>query len=236
MKRLAIITARGGSKRIPRKNIRPFLGQPVIGYAIQAARRSGCFDEIMVSTDDTEIAEVARGFGASVPFMRSPANSGDHATTCDALAEVLSEYARRGVVFNQACCIYPTSMFVTPEKLRDGLRAMEKAKASTLVTVAAYSTPIFRALRAEGDRIALMWPEHLNTRSQDLPPAYFDAGQFYWFDVARFLETHVIMGSDAAHLILPASEVQDIDTIEDWEEAELKYELMARRQLTPVAA
>lgn len=228
MTRLAIITARGGSKRIARKNIRPFLGTPIIGYVISAAREAGCFDEVMVSTDDHEIAMVARSFGASVPFMRSAATSGDHATTCEALLEVLAEYERRGLSFDQACCLYPAAPFITAESLNRSLEVMERAGAASLVPVAEFTAPIFRALKVEGDRLSMFWPETRSTRSQDLPKAYYDAGQFYWFNVARFLETRVINGDDAAPFVLPWSEVQDIDTLDDWEQAEFKYQMLYR--------
>lgn len=227
---VAIITARGGSKRIPRKNIRDFCGKPIIAYSIQAALDAGCFDQIMVSTDDDEIARVSRAAGAAVPFLRSARTSSDHATTAEVLVEVLEEYRSRGAMFDAACTIYPTAPFVTPNGLNAGLRLLEKnSDLSGVIPVTRFSYPIQRALRLTGDRISLFQPEHLLTRSQDLEPAYHDAGQFYWVRVPAFLKTPSLMTSTTAAIVLPEWQVQDIDNDDDWIAAESKYRLLKSR-------
>lgn len=223
---IAIITARGGSKRIPRKNIKDFLGKPIIAYSIAAALEAGCFNEVMVSTDDLEIAHVAREAGANVPFLRSAETSNDFATTADVLLEVLDEYRQRGVIFDQACCIYPTAPFVTAERLRQAYDLLLQSAADTAVPVVRFSFPIQRALGIENNRLKALWPEHLNSRSQDLTPAYHDSGQFYFFKTGRFLETRELLGSNTVPIELPESEVQDIDTEEDWKIAEMKYGML----------
>lgn len=225
---VAIITARGGSKRIPRKNIQLFLGVPIIKYAIDAALQSECFDEVMISTDDSEIAEVGRRYGASVPFFRSAATSNDVATTADVIDEVLQEYCQRGYEFESACCIYPTAVFVTGERLRAGLRRLRETDADTVISVVRFSSPIQRALQIENGILRMIWPEYRNARSQDFPSAYHDAGQFYWVKVASFLEQKTLFARHTVALELPESEIQDIDTPEDWHIAELKYRMCKR--------
>jgi pseudaminic acid cytidylyltransferase len=220
---LAIITARGGSKRIPRKNLRPFLGEPIIGYSIAAALESGLFDEVMVSTDDDEIAALARERGALVPFMRSAATSDDYATTADVLKEVVAEYRNRGIGFDRACCLYPTAPFVTAAKLRDAFARLEESGADAVLPVTRFSFPIWRSFRMEGDRVFYNWPEHAPRRSQDLPPAYQDAGQFYVFRPAVLEATGLLVTTNTMGLEVPEVEVQDIDSEEDWTLAELKY-------------
>lgn len=223
---VAIITARGGSKRIPRKNIKAFLGKPIIAYSIAAALEAGCFDEVMVSTDDREIADVALGFGAKVPFFRSAETSNDFSTTADVLVEVLNEYRGRGEEFTNACCIYPTAPFVTAEKLKRGYDLLTSSGADSAVPVVRFSYPIQRALKIEDGCLRMIWPEHLNSRSQDLMPAYHDCGQFYWFKVERFLQSRRIFADHAVPIEIPESEVQDIDTEEDWKIAEMKYHIL----------
>lgn len=225
---VAIITARGGSKRIPRKNIKDFLGKPIIAYSITAALEADCFDEVMVSTDDREIAEVARSFGASVPFFRSADTSDDIATTADVLVEVLNSYGDRGPQFSHACCIYPTAPFVTAQKLRYGYQLLVQTGADSALPVVRFGYPIRRSLQIEQGRLSMIWPEHIHTRSQDLPPAYHDSGQFYWFDVPRFLETRELFTRHTVPIIVPESEVQDIDDEEDWKIAEMKFRLLSR--------
>lgn len=226
---VAIITARGGSKRIPRKNIREFLGQPIIGYSIAAALGAGCFDRVMVSTDDEEIAELGRRLGAEVPFLRSAATSDDYATTVDVLVEVLTEYGRRGTSFDYACCIYPTAPFVTAERLRQAFALLQGSGADSAIPVVRFSFPIERSLDIRGDRLSFRYPEYQNTRSQDLAPAYHDSGQFYFFRVPHLLETRSLFGRQTLPIELPESEVQDIDNEEDWQVAELKYRLLLER-------
>lgn len=223
---IAIITARGGSKRIPRKNIKDFLGKPIIAYSISAALNAGCFQEIMVSTDDQEIAEIARELGAKVPFLRSATTSNDFATTADVLVEVLNEYGHRDKVFEHACCIYPTAPFVTAERLRQSYDLLLQTCADTVMPVVRFGFPVQRALVIEANRLKILCPEHINTRSQDLTPAYHDCGQFYFFQVRHFLDTHDLLGSYTVPVELPESEVQDIDTEEDWKIAEMKYQIL----------
>jgi pseudaminic acid cytidylyltransferase len=237
MSTLAIITARGGSKRIPRKNIRPFCGIPIIGYSIKAALAAGCFEEVMISTEDPEIAEVARGFGALVPFFRSARTSDDHATTSDVLLEVLTDYAGRGRSFDLACCLYPTAPFVTSEMLTAGFRRLgDDPGLDSVVPVARFGYPIERALKIENDRLSMIWPETFNARSQDLMPSYHDVGQCYWFRVQSFLRNRRLFTSKTAPLVVPDWSVQDIDNEEDWIVAEIKYEVMQRFRLVPMRA
>ncbi len=222
---LAIIPARGGSKRIPRKNIRSFRGRPIIAWSIDAALASGIFDHVMVSTDDDEIAAVAQACGAEVPFRRAPETSGDHATTAAVLSEVLQRYHALGHRPELACCLYATAPLVRPEDLRQGRDALLNGPFDVIMPVVSFSYPIWRSLkRGEDGRIALNWPQNLNARSQDLPPAYHDAGQWYLFKVSRFLATGVLMGDNSGSVLLPETRVQDIDTEEDWALAELKHE------------
>lgn len=224
---VAIIPARGGSKRIPRKNIRAFRGRPMIAWSIEAALACGAFDTVMVSTDDPQIADVARDLGAEVPFLRSAAAADDHATTAQVLLEVLGQYAQAGVHFDLACCLYPTAPFVRPQDLVDGRVQLLGSRFNVIMPVAGFSYPIWRSLQRENDgRITLNFPENLNVRSQDLPVAYHDAGQWYWFRIEAFMRDHVLMGADTGSIILPEMQVQDIDTEEDWALAELKHERM----------
>lgn len=223
MKKLCILTARGGSKRIPRKNIRDFLGKPMIAYPLQAALDSALFDTVMVSTEDHEIARLSRELGAEVPFLRSSATAGDYATTAEVVLEVLQSYSQQGQDFDVACCCYPTAPFVTAQKLEDAYNLLLQSQADAVIPVAAYTTPIQRALTLKEDRLAYLWPENETKRSQDLPPAYYDTGQFYFVRVAAFLNNPRMLGPNTVALVVPASEVQDIDQEEDWKMAELKY-------------
>lgn len=225
-KNIAIITARGGSKRIPRKNIKEFLGRPIIAYSIAAALEAGCFDEVMVSTDDSEIAEIALRHGAKVPFLRSAGTANDFATTAEVLLEVLGEYRLLGEEFAYACCIYPTAPFVTAEKLRRGCELLAGSGADSVVPVVRFGYPIQRALKVEDGVLKMIWPEHLNSRSQDLVPAYHDCGQFYWLAVPGFLSSGLLFGPRTLPLEIPESEVQDIDSEEDWKVAEMKYRML----------
>lgn len=226
MSRLAIITARGGSKRIPRKNIKEFNGEPIIAYSIRAALQSGLFDTVMVSTDDEEIAEISKRYGAEIPFYRSAYTAGDHATTNDVLLEVLEEYERRGQSFDVAACLYPTAPFVTAEKLRDGVRQLEASDADTLIPVVAFSYPPQRAMVVENDRLVFKYPEYLDSRSQDLQPHYHDAGQFYIFRTEAFRRNRRLMVGNILPMIVSEMEVQDIDNETDWKLAEIKYGMM----------
>lgn len=223
---IAIIPARGGSKRIPRKNIKSFYGKPIIEYSIEAAYKSGCFDEVMVSTDDEEISAVATRCGAKVPFFRSRENSNDHAMTAAVLEEVLLEYKKRGEEIFHFCCIYPTAPFVLAERLAEGKSLLFETGADAVVPVTRFSYPIQRALKMEQGRLVMFWPENYNVRSQDFEPAYHDCGQFYWMKATSLLEQKKLFARHTVPLIIPESEVQDIDTEEDWKVAELKFQLL----------
>ncbi len=230
MSRLAIITARGGSKRIPKKNIREFCGKPILAYSIEAALASGLFDHVMVSTDDEEIAQIAEEYGAEVPFFRSEATSGDFATTNDVLAEVLAEYEKRGMHFGIACCIYPTAPFVTAQKLTNAVEQLEASDADTLIPVVSFSYPPQRAMVVEQGRLVFKYPEYLDSRSQDLQPHYHDVGQFYVFRTERFAVNQKLMVGNILPLVVSELEVQDIDNLTDWKIAEMKYRLMTEEK------
>ena len=223
MKNIAIIPARGGSKRIPRKNIKPFMGKPILAYSIETALQSGLFDEVMVSTDDEEIAEVARQYGAKVPFMRSEATANDYATTNDVLEEVIRSYAERGSNFDYMCCIYATAPLVRPKDLADALERLKKGNHKIAYPVVEFSYPIWRCLDVSEDgTMSRHWPEYEHSRSQDLPKEYHDSGTFYWYDVNKWSANE---GSTGA-IILSETQVQDIDNETDWLLAELKYKLL----------
>jgi pseudaminic acid cytidylyltransferase len=228
-KAIAIITARGGSKRLPGKNIKSFLGRPIICYSIEAALKAGCFAEVMVSTDDRGIAEIAEKNGAKVPFLRSAKNSDDFATSYAVLSEVLAEYKKRGSEFKYACCIYPTAPFITPEKLRTAFEKLTGGDASAVVPVVRFSFPILRSFKMENGFVSLNWPEYLETRSQDLPPAFHDAGQFYFFEVNAFHREKKLFMDKTIGVEMPESEVQDIDNEEDWKLAEIKYRFLLEK-------
>jgi N-acylneuraminate cytidylyltransferase len=183
----------------------------------------------MVSTDDDEIADIAQTEGAKVPFRRSPEMSDDHATTAQVLDEVLREYRSRGAIFEYACCIYPTAPFVTSDRLRDASERLKESGADCAIPVARFSFPIQRAFRTDEGRLSYVWPENALKRSQDLPPTYHDAGQFYFFRVAPFLETGQLVGPNTIGLETDELQVQDIDTEQDWQLAELKYRLMSEK-------
>ncbi|MBQ2101055.1 MAG: pseudaminic acid cytidylyltransferase [Lachnospiraceae bacterium] len=221
-----MITARGGSKRIPRKNIKPFLGKPIIAYSIEAALQSGIFDTVMVSTDDEEIAEIAKQYGAEVPFLRSAEASNDHATTNDVLLEVLDAYEKIGQSYDFACCLYPTAPFVTARKLQDAFAKLEASDADTLIPVVAFSYPPKRGLLIRNERLVFEYPEYLDTRSQDLETSYHDVGQFYFFRVPNFKANKRLMVGNILPLEVPETEVQDIDNLTDWQIAEMKYRLL----------
>lgn len=229
MSSIAIITARGGSKRIPRKNIKEFCGKPIIVYSIEAALGSGCFDEVMVSTDDEEIAEIAQKAGAVIPFMRSEKTSGDFATSADVIQEVLDEYAKRGQAFENACILYPTAPFVTAEKLQKAMSLLQEEGADSVLPMVQYSFPPQRAFVRENGRIRFANQEYATTRSQDLEPMYHDCGQFCCFKTELFLTKRTLVTDNTVGMICPESEVQDIDTFEDWYLAELKYKMMKER-------
>lgn len=225
MRRLAVIPARGGSKRIPRKNIRLFAGRPILAWPVAAARDSELFDTVMVSTDDAEIAEAARTAGADVPFTRRPETADDHTGLIDVLAEVLAGLEARGERFDQVCCILATAALVTPGRLAEGLALLETGR-SSVYPVLAFASPIQRALERDADGATRMAdPSAYATRSQDLPPRYHDAGQFYWLTAETIRARNPILNTDAASLVIDEMEAQDIDTEADWRLAELKHRL-----------
>lgn len=229
--KLAIIPARGGSKRIPRKNIKQFCGKPILAYSIEAAIQSELFSEVMVSTDDDEIAGIARQYGASVPFPRSVETSNDYATTEDVLLEVVEKYHQTGRDFSYICCIYPTAPFVTAQKLRSAFRLFYGSGADALVPVVPFSYPPLRGFILQNERIRMKWPEYEAARSQDLQPIYHDCGQFYFAHMDAFLREKTLFCEETIPMLLPELEVQDIDNETDWELAELKYELLKRKGL-----
>ena len=224
---LAVIPARGGSKRIPRKNVKPFLGQPIIKYSIDAAREAGLFDEIMVSSDDAEIRALAQHLGASAPFARSAAVSSDTATTAAVLLEVLDAYRDAGRTFDFVCCVYPTAPFVTAARLREAWTVLQATGADSALTVTRFSFPIWRAFKIDDGRVAFQWPENALRRSQDLPPAFHDCGQLYFLRTSSFRAHGSLLMPHTVPVMVPESEAQDIDTEEDWKLAELKYAQLA---------
>lgn len=226
MSNIAIIPARGGSKRIPKKNIKEFFGKPVIAYSIEAALKSGLFDEVMVSTDDKDIAEVAIKHGAAVPFLRSGKNSDDFATTSDVLLEVIHQYEQFGRYYDAGCCIYATAPFVTDRKLQEAYRLLQEEGYDSVFPVLKFSYPIERALQLSNNRAYMVNPEFLNTRSQDLPSRYHDTGQFYWFDIGAFTSKKRIFTDNSGAIIVSDLEAQDIDELSDWRLAEYKYQLL----------
>ena len=226
MKALAVITARGGSKRIPRKNIKEFLGRPIIAYSIGAALQSGFFDEVMVSTDDKEIASIAESSGAKVPFMRSEKTSSDYATTLDVLTEVVEKYEELGQMFDYMCCIYPTAPFVTAKALGEAMDTLQRSGADGVIPVVKFSFPPQRAMILENGCLKAKWPENTQKRSQDLEAFYHDCGQFYCLNVKAFKEQKAIMMNNILPFYQEEMNVQDIDTITDWEIAEMKYRIL----------
>lgn len=228
-KAIAIITARGGSKRIPKKNIKEFCGKPIIAYSIWAALDSGIFDEVMVSTDSEEIAEIARAYGAKVPFMRSAKTSDDFATTADVLMEVLERYQEIGRTFDVMSCIYPTAPFVTPQKLQSAYDTLTKEQAVMAMPVVAFSYPPQRSYVLNGNMLEMKWKENYNKRSQDLEKMYHDAGQFYMYQVEAFIRLKGQMTESIVPVIVDEMEVQDIDNESDWKLAELKYQMIKMR-------
>lgn len=219
-KSIAIITARGGSKRIPKKNIKEFCGKPIIAYSIEAAIESKIFDEVMVSTDSEEIADIARRYGANVPFMRSKKTSDDFATTADVLDEVFDEYKKRGLEYQIAVCIYPTAPFVTADKLKQAVELLTE-NVGAVTPVVRYSFPPQRAMIVEDGSLKYQYPENAKVRSQDLEPIYHDCGQFYVMRVESSDDMKTVP------FICSELEVQDIDNEEDWKLAELKYKMMS---------
>lgn len=222
--RLAVIPARGGSKRIPRKNIKLFCGKPMIAWSIEVALASGCFDAVIVSTDDVEIAEVAKTHGAHVPFIRPSELSDDHAGTIPVIRHAVQWFAESGQHPHEVCCIYATAPFVTVDAIREGLSVLQQTSADYAFPVTSYAFPIQRAVRlTDRGRVEMLQPEQFYTRSQDLEEAYHDAGQFYWGVANAWLEERPLFDLGSAPILLPRHRVQDIDTPEDWLRAEWMF-------------
>lgn len=223
MKNLCIIPARGGSKRIPRKNVKPFLGKPMLAYSIETAEKTGLFSEIMVSTDDNEIAEVASKYGASVPFMRSAETASDFATTVEVLTEVINKYKEQGKEFDNFCCFYATAPMVKSQDMIAAFELLKKSDYTCIYPVVQFSYPIWRCLDlAEDGSMTRHWPEYEFSRSQDLPKEYHDSGTFYWYKTLEFVEGNIKLGG----IEVDETTVQDIDTETDWKLAEMKYKLI----------
>jgi N-acylneuraminate cytidylyltransferase len=235
MHRVAIIPARGGSKRIPRKNIKAFHGKPMIAWSIEAATASGCFDKVIVSTDDAEIADVAREWGATVPFMRPPELSDDYAGTLPVIRHAVEWLSEHGAVVDYACCLYATAPFVSSGDLRRGWQLIQQSKCSYAFSVTSYAFPIQRAIRIGKDGAVEMFdPAAFSSRSQDLEPAWHDAGQFYWGRPETWRAQRPIFTPAARVVQLPRHRVQDIDEPEDWLRAELMFRaLQQRKELEP---
>lgn len=223
MKNLCIIPARGGSKRIPRKNVKPFLGKPMLAYSIEAALKSGLFEEVMVSTDDEEIAEIARQYGAKVPFMRSAETASDFATTTDVLKEVIANYEKLGKIFDNFCCFYATAPLVQSKDVVTAYERLQQSDFTIVYPVVQFSYPIWRCLDlAEDGTMTRHWPEYEFSRSQDLPKEYHDTGTFYWYKTKEWLEGNIKIGG----IEVSETTIQDIDTETDWKLAEMKYRLL----------
>ena len=220
---VAIITARGGSKRIPRKNIKDFCGKPIIAYSIEACLLSGVFDEVMVSTDDIEIAEISKQYGAKVPFLRSAENSDDKKNSSDAVMEVIEEYKKNGRTYDSLAMVYPTAPFITAEKLKCAMNVFKESGADSLIPVVKFSYPPQRGFIINNNRLEFQHPEYKFTRSQDLEPVYHDIGQFAFAKTEPFMAYKSMITSNIATIIIPDEEVQDIDNESDWKLAEIKY-------------
>ena len=225
--KLAVIPARGGSKRIPRKNIKPFCGKPMIAWSIEAALESGCFDKVIVSTDDAEIAEVAREWGAEVPFMRPAELANDYVGTIPVIHHALDWFVQQGEQPDKVCCLYATAPFVSAKDLKQGLEVLQSEDCAYAFSVTSFPFPVQRAIRiTESNRIQMFYPEHFNTRSQDLEEAWHDAGQFYWGQASAWQQELPLFSPDAAPVHIPRYRVQDIDTMEDWVRAEWLFKAM----------
>ncbi len=224
---ICIIPARGGSKRIPRKNVKLFCGRPMLAWSIETALKSECFGQVIVSTDSEEIATVARHYGATVPFMRPVELSDDYTGTIPVIRHAIEWFQDEGIVFDQVCCLYATAPFVRVEDLRNGMEQLVTSAADYVFSVTGFDFPIQRAVRITGKgRVEMFYPEYFNSRSQDLEKAYHDAGQFYWGRAAAWLSEKKIFSSDTIPIVLPSFRAQDIDTPEDWEHAELLFKIM----------
>lgn len=225
--KLAVIPARGGSKRIPRKNIKSFGGLPMIAWSIRAAISSQCFDRIIVSTDDDEIAKVAKAYGAEVPFVRPNELSDDHTGTIPVVAHAVAWHNAQGIAATEVCCLYATAPFIQASDVQRGLEILQSSGADYAFSVTTYAFPIQRAIRiTPHQRVQMFQPEHFNTRSQDLIEAWHDAGQFYWGNAQAWVKHQPLFTENATTVAIPRHRVQDIDTPEDWERAEWMFKSM----------
>lgn len=228
---LAIIPARAGSKRIAGKNIRDFAGRPILAWSVDVALKSGLFAQVMVSTDDEAIAQIAREAGAQVPFLRSPKNADDHATIADVLKEVVSSLAESNQRFDNICCLFATAPFVIAEDLKAGLALLDHGSFEVVLPVARFASPIQRSLsRADDGGVAMTYPEHANTRTQDLDEAYHDAGQWVWVKTSYLESGHPLLGPSTGSIVIDNNRVADIDTEEDWQRAQWQFEWLRTRQ------
>lgn len=226
MRTVAIIIARGGSKRIPKKNINLFFGKPIISYSIDLALKSNLFDNVIVSTDSDEIAKIASHYGAQIPFKRPERLASDDATTDEVLSHALQWLNKENKDLRFACCIYPTAPLLKVEYLKIGLKLLRETGATSAISVTQFSYPIFRSLKInESGRLEMYWPKYLKSPSQDLPKAYHDAGQFYWVDVDKYLEEQQVFSIDSIPVMIPPELIQDIDTSDDWKMAEKLYKI-----------
>jgi pseudaminic acid cytidylyltransferase len=227
--KVAIIPARGGSKRIPRKNIKEFFGKPIIAWSIEAALKSNCFDRVIVSTDDQEIANIAKEYGAEIPFIRPSELSDDYSGTIPVIKQAIQWLIENSQEPCLVCCLYATAPFVSPDDIERGLEQLKNTNSSYSFTVTSYAFPIQRAIKITGiNNVEMFSPEHFQTRSQNLEEAYHDAGQFYWGTTDAWMSEKVIFGPDSIPIILPRHRVQDIDTLEDWDRAEWLFKAMQR--------
>lgn len=227
MRTIAIIPARGGSKRIPQKNIKDFLGKPIIAYTIEKALESNLFDKVMVSTDSIEIKTIAEKFGAEVPFLRSKKNSDDYATTENVIEEVIQEYKAKDENFDTVCCLYPTNPLLNIFYLSKGMEKLEKENLDSVFSITKFTFPIQRAFLFKKDKVLPREPENFYKRSQDLEETYQDAAQFYWVNTSAFNKFNTMLTKNTGGVIIENSAVQDIDTIEDWKLAEMKYKALS---------
>jgi len=225
--KVAVIPARGGSKRIPRKNIKLFCGKPMIAWSIETALHSGCFDHVLVSTDDPEVADVAHNYGADIPFLRPEHLADDHTGTIPVIQHAVQWFAEHGSTPKAVCCLYATAPFIRADDLQKGFSILQESRCDYVFSVTSFAFPIQRALRiTQGGRVDMFYPEHFHTRSQDLEHAYHDAGQFYWGRSNAWLEGKTLFGQSAAPVLLPRYRAQDIDTLEDWTQAEWLFKAM----------
>jgi pseudaminic acid cytidylyltransferase len=227
--RIAVIPARGGSKRIPRKNIKEFCGQPIIAWSIEAALSSQCFDQVIVSTDDEEIASIAKQYGAVIPFMRPLSLADDHTPTLPVMRHALDWFLQQGIELDHSCCVYATAPFLRSQDILAGLREIEKDECNYVFSMAKFSYPIQRALKINrGGFVEMLQPEHATSRSQDIDEVYHDAGQFYWGRTQAWADGESIFAKNSRAIVLPSQRVHDIDTFDDWSRAECMFRALVK--------